>query len=391
MLQNDEIDFIQANLTADPYQIGLSAQKKSHLNRIKLIGQIQARQKLIEKLPSWVANSSIFFPSSLSIEQSSSEITSEFKASLLHGTIMDITGGMGVDVAAFAKIANKVIYIEKNEELSKITKYNHEILGFKNIEHIQGNGITYLKSSQETVDFIYADPARRNKIGHKVLLFKDCEPNVLDLLPLIKNGIKLLIKTSPLLDLERAIQELHGVEKIWIVCHHNEVKELLFMKSEHSNFNPNIDIMVLGDKTKNIFSGTLGDEKVAPIEIGGIHKYLYEAHAGILKAGFFKLIGLLGVSKLHVNTHLYSSDQLIADFPGRIFEVKKTGPYSAKWVMEALVNRQANISTRNFPDSPETIRKKFKLKDGGNQTLFAFRNHENILSIAIVEKVFTKQ
>lgn len=386
MLQPDEITFIQANLKADPYQIGLAAQKISDLNRIKLINQIQARQKLKEKLPTWTANPHLFFPSSLSIEQSSSEITSEFKAKLLHGKIIDITGGMGVDVAAFAKIANKVVYIEKNEDLATITKYNHAKLGFTNIEHVQGDGISYLKASQELFDFIYADPARRDKAGNKVLLFKDCEPNILEVLPFVKMGTQLLIKTSPLLDLDRAIQELQGVEKIWVVCHQNEVKELLFLKSTKSTFNPPIEIIGLAKETKIIFNGTLADEKAASIEINPIQKYLYEPHAGVLKAGFFKSMGTLGLQKLHVNTHLYSSNHLLEYFPGRIFNVLATGSYTSKWILETIKNRQVNIKTRNFPDSPETIRKKFKLKDGGNQTLFAYRNHENNLSLAYVEK-----
>ena len=386
MLSLEEQHFIQVHADQDPHQIALSGKKYPNFDLSKLANQIQARQKLALKLPSWVSHANLFFPPSISLEQASSEATANFKANIVHGNILDASGGMGVDSAAFAKKANQVVYVERQQDLKEITAYNHAQLGHTNIQHILGDGLAYLNQAVSTFDFIYLDPARRNAKGDKVLLFKDCEPNVLEFLPIIKDKSQLLLKTSPLLDLERAILELDGVDKIWVVCVKNEVKEILFLKSKNATLDPAIDIIELNFEHSVIFSGTLEAEKRKLTSIGPILNFLYEPHPGILKAGFFKLVETENMIKINSNTHLYSSKELDTKFPGKSFQVIETGPVDMGWLKKHLPNKQVNISTRNFPGKPEDLRKKLKLSDGGDLTLFGYRNHQNQVELALTQK-----
>ena len=386
MLSLEEQHFIQVHADQDPHQIALSGKKYPSYDLSKLASQIQARQKLAFKLPSWVSHANLFFPPSISLEQASSEATANFKANIVHGNVLDASGGMGVDSAAFAKKANQVVYVERQQDLKEITAYNHAQLGHTNIQHILGDGLAYLDQADSTFDFIYLDPARRNAKGDKVLLFKDCEPNVLDFLPLIKDKSQLLLKTSPLLDLERAILELDGVDKIWVVCVKNEVKEILFLKSKNATLEPAIDIIELNFEHSVIFSGTLEAEKRKLTNVGLISNFLYEPHPGLLKAGFFKSVETEDVFKLNSNTHLYSSKDLDTKFPGKSFQVIETGPVDMGWLIKHLPNKQVNISTRNFPGKPEDLRKKLKLSDGGDLTLFGYRNHLNQVELALTQK-----
>lgn len=386
MLSLEEQHLIQVHADQDPHQIALSGKKYPNFDLSKLASQIQARQKLALKLPFWVSHTNLFFPPSISLEQASSEATANFKANLVHGNVLDASGGMGVDSAAFAKNANQVVYVERQQDLKEITAYNHGQLGYTNIQHNLGDGLAYLNQADSTFDFIYLDPARRNAKGDKVLLFKDCEPNVLDFLPMIKDKSQLLLKTSPLLDLERAIVELGGVDKIWVVCVKNEVKEILFLKSNNSTLDPEIDIIELNFEDSIIFSGTLEAEKRRLTSIGPISNFLYEPHPGILKAGFFKLVETENMIKINSNTHLYSSKELDTKFPGKSFRVIETGPVDIGWLKKHLPNKKVNISTRNFPGKPEDLRKKLKLSEGGDFTLFGYRNHQNQVELALTQK-----
>ena len=386
MLSQEEQDFIQVHADQDPHQIALSGKKYPNFDLSKLASQIQARQKLARKLPFWVSHANLFFPASISLEQASSEVTANFKANIVHGNVLDASGGMGVDSAAFAKKENQVVYVERQQDLKEITAYNHAQLGCKNIQHVLGDGLAYLNQATTTFDFIYLDPARRNAKGDKVLLFKDCEPNVLDFLPTIQDKSQLLLKTSPLLDLDRAIFELNGVDKIWIVCVKNEVKEILFLKSKDATQNPLIEVIELNLKNSLLFSGTLETEKSKQTNFGPMSNFLYEPHPGLLKAGFFKSVETESIFKLNPNTHLYSSKDLDTKFPGKSFRVIETGPLDIGWLKKHLPNNKVNISTRNFPGKPDDLRKKLKLGEGGDFTLFGYRNYQNKVELALTQK-----
>ena len=373
MLQPEEIKFIQEHLQQDPSILALTAKKYPTLDIKKLAAQIQARQKLVDKLPTWVANPAIYFPAQISLEQASSEATALFKASLVKGNLIDITGGMGVDVWAFSQTCEKVTYVEQQTELVNRTRYNHAVLGLSNVNHEEGNGVDYISAD---FDWIYVDPARRDQQGNKVILFKDCQPNVLELLCYAKER-KLLIKTSPVLDIQRAIKELEGVEKVFVVAYQQEVKELLFVKSEFNLLNPPIDLIELANERSLLFTSSMEAEKEAKMNLGDAGNYIYEVHPTILKAGFFKKIQELGVWQLGQHTHLYSSNERVYDFPGKVYEKISSGPVQREWLIPHLGDLRANISTKNFPMKAEALRQKLKLKDGGEFTLFGIQNkHE---------------
>ncbi len=386
MLLENEIQFIQENLHRDPVAIALEAAKYPDLDVPRLVGQIKARQKLKDKMPQWVANERVFFPPALALEQSSSEDTAHFKASLLHGKVVDLTGGMGLDSYAFAQTGCEVAYIERQDDLTKITAFNHSVLRAGKIQHHTSDSINWLSESAELFDFLYVDPARRDGAGNKVVLLQDCEPNALELIPYINNKTSLLIKTSPLLDLDRAIKELQGVEKIYIVCVKNEVKELLFLKTAHSSEDPTIEVIELSQADSLLVEGKKSIESASICNFGPVSNYLYEPHAGVLKAGFFKSVAT-GLQKIAPNTHLYTSTELHTNFAGRTFEVLAEGPLEKKWIQTVLPAGKANISTRNFPIKADEIRKKFQLKDGGELTLFAFRDQANKNKVVLAKKI----
>jgi 16S rRNA G966 N2-methylase RsmD len=377
MLQPNEIEFITKNAERSPSDIALDACKFPELDIKKLAHQIQARQKMANKLPIWVENKQVCFPASISLEQSSSESTANFKASLVYGRLIDITGGMGVDTWAFAQTCTQVTYVEMQEELAAITKYNHEVLGVKNIAHFAKNGLDVLNEIE--IDWIYVDPARRNTQGEKVILFRDCQPNVLEVIAHHPNK-KILIKTSPVLDISRAVQELGGVSQVYVVSTKQEVKELLFVKAGNESLDPKISIIEEG---QIIFEGTHLIERNAENLIGSLNRYVYEAHPGVMKAGFFKSVLRDGLVQLGQHTHLYSSESLLKDFPGKVFEVIESGPVQGDW----LPVTQVNISTRNFPMTPEALRKKLKLKDGGAYTLFGIQNSSHKNELILTKKI----
>ena len=366
--------------------MALEASKYPSLDVPKLVGQIKARQKLKDKLPHWVANENVFFPPTLALEQSSSEDTAHFKACIVSGKVLDLTGGMGLDSFAFAQAGCEVTYVERQSELASITAYNHQQLQAGQISHFSEDSLDWLKLSKETFDFLYVDPARRDKAGNKVVLLQDCEPNAIELIPFVKDKTSILIKTSPLLDIDRAVKDLAGVEKVYIICVKNEVKELLFLKSIRSTEDPEIEVIELVHERPILFTGKKSTENAAEIRVSQPSRYLYEPHAGILKGGFFKSVGI-GLAKIASNTHLYTSEELYTNFAGRTFEIIEEGSLEKKWIQRVLPGRRANISTRNFPINPDEIRKKFQLKDGGELTLFAFRDQANKNKVVLGKKI----
>ena len=386
MLLETEIQFIQENLHRDPVAIALEASKYPDLDVPKLVGQIKARQKLKDKMPQWVANTQVFFPPSLALEQSSSEETAHYKASLVQGKIVDLTGGMGLDSYAFAQAGCEVDYVERQVDLAQITAYNHQQLNAGRIRHHATDSLNWLKEQKDAYDYIYVDPARRDKAGNKVVLLQDCEPNAVELIPYLTEKTSLLIKTSPLLDIDRAIKELEGVEKVYVICIKNEVKELLFLKTNYSSVDPEISIIELNQENPLLFKAKKSSETQSDIKFSDCKNYLYEPHAGILKGGFFKTVSA-SVTKIAPNTHLYTSEEADTKFPGRAFQVIAEGALDKKWLQEALPGKKANISTRNFPINADEIRKKFQLKDGGEFTLFAFREFSNKNRVVLAKKI----
>ncbi|MDT0554331.1 THUMP-like domain-containing protein [Urechidicola vernalis] len=353
----------------------------------EIVEQIESKKKCSSKLPTWFNASGIYFPNKLNIEQTSSELTAKYKSELINGkSIVDVTGGFGVDCYYFSKKFESVIHCDLNENLSKIVKHNYAQLDVSNIETFSTNGIEYVINSTNKFDWIYIDPSRRNDVKGKVFLLKDCLPDVPEnLSSLFKKSSNILIKTSPILDLKSAINELEFVKEIHIVAVKNEVKELLFLLEKDYTESINIKTVNILKQSNQTFNFELS------IESNSVYSqpltYLFEPNSAILKSGGFQNVSnQFQIAKLHQHSHLYTSENLIT-FPGRRFKIKANIQYDKKQLRKLIPTGKANITTRNFPQSVMDIRKKTKLKDGGKDYLFFTTNLDGKHIVLVCEKL----
>ncbi|AXG71923.1 16S rRNA m(2)G966-methyltransferase [Kordia sp. SMS9] len=374
ILQPEIQQFINDHLKTDPTKLLLKHKELSGIPFAEIMAQIQAKAKCEKKLPTWFSAKNIYYPNKLNIEQTSSEKTANYKANILKGnSLIDLTGGFGVDCYAFAKKFRKVTHCEISPQLSEIVAHNYKILKVENVETIAQNGIDYVQQTSQTFDCIYVDPSRRNDVKGKVFLLEDCLPDVVSHQEiLLKHANTVLIKTSPLLDITNGVRVLKHVKEIHVVAVQNEVKELVWLLDKNSK-GDDIAIKTVNLTTKETesFNFQLSEERQTEVCFGLPKKYLYEPNAAIMKAGGFSSIAnSFQLEKLHPHSHLYTANELI-DFPGRRFEVQKIVPFNKKVFKKELHLSKANITTRNFPVSVAAIRKKLTLADGGTDFLFA--------------------
>ena len=387
LLNIENQEFINNNLNSDIASLLLNQTLNTSVDKKVLIEQIEAKKKCEKKLPTWFNTENIYYPNKLNIEQTSSEITAKYKSEIVNGdSIIDITGGFGVDCFYFSKRFNSVTHCEINKELSDIVKHNCNQLRINNIECISGNGTDILNSLNTAFDCIYIDPSRRSDIKGKVFQLKDCLPNVPEFLELFfKYSKTILIKTSPLLDFTIGINELKHVKTIHSLAVNNEVKELLWLLERDYNREIEIKTINIQKENEQVFSFNLNEELEAEAPLSKPLSYLYEPNSAILKAGAFNILAKkLNLFKLHKHSHLYTSENLI-DFPGRSFKIENILPYNKKGFSKTKITK-ANVTTRNFPESVQNIRKKLKLKDGGKTYLFFTTNLNNEKQIIICSK-----
>ncbi|MDT0677344.1 class I SAM-dependent methyltransferase [Autumnicola musiva] len=388
LLQNDVQDFIRKNLKSDLSKLILKGSPFPDVSIQEIAAQIAGLKTAEKKLPTWFQTPGILFPPRLNLEQTSSEITAKYKASLVSGEkLIDITGGFGVDTFHFSKKAEKVQYCEINQELTEISGHNFEVLGADNINTHHTDGLQYLKTSSENFDWIFADPARRDEHGGKVFRLSDCQPDIpANLKLLFERSENILIKTSPLLDLSAGIEELESVAKIHIVAVENEVKELLWLLPKTPSEEVKVKTINFQKKGNQEFEAVLSTN-TAEIEFSFPEKYLYEPNAAIMKSGSFAALAeVTGTKKLHINSHLFTSEQ-IKNFPGRCFEIIDTVEFSRKHLKKSFGGKKANITTRNFPESVAEIRNKLKIKDGGKDYLFFTTNLNEEKIVLLCRKV----
>ena len=371
-------DYISKNLSTDVFKVILKKQIFPKVTNKEIAEQISAKAKSKKKLPTYFNTPNIYFPNKVNIEQTSSEKTAEFKSKIVTGnTMIDATGGFGVDSMYFSKGFKKTIYIEENKELFEIVKVNSNKLGLNNIKHLNDDGIEYVKKIDTVIDLLYIDPSRRNKENKKVHFLNDCSPVIdYDLIESLQNFKTILIKCSPIIDLKKTINDLKVVSKIYIVGINNEVKEVLFKLNKQSNNDIKIKCIDLSNRESDFeFSINEIDNKQNNYN-SEVLNYLYEPNSMILKSGAFGLICYrYDVKKLNTNSHLYTSKELI-DFPGRVFTVNSVVNYSKRNLKDLNISK-ANITTRNFPIDVKDIRKKSKILDGGEDYLFFTTNHTN--------------
>lgn len=365
--------FIEEHIDADVSTLALK-KAPQNVDLQFALKQIAARQVLKTKVPSWASNSHLEFGAHLALEQCSSERTARYKAMLVRGgTLVDLTGGLGVDCYFLAQNFTQTIYIEQQEELCRLAQHNFSVLN-ANISVEQDSAETYLEQMPE-VDVIFIDPARRDNLGRKTVALADCTPNVEELCSLLLNKAKnVLIKVSPMLDITLSVNALSHVKEVHVVALENECKELLLLLERGFEGDPELVCANLQRKSKPFLRFSLKNEQYTSATVAEAPKrYLYEPNAALLKAGLFKTISAYyHIDKLAVNTHLYTSEELFTEFDGRVFEVIAWAPFNKAVSRTLLADvSQANLSVRNFPLSVAELRQKLHLKEGGETYLFA--------------------
>ena len=387
---NPEIKtFIREHLNDDTNQLLLSAQRDPGIDVPFAVTQITARRHIKEKLPEWYANEELLYPSRLSVEQCSSEQTARYKAKLLQGKrFCDLTGGLGVDCFYFSQHAEEALYVERFPDYCEAARHNFRILQAPQIQVINANTLEILNTLE--TDTFYIDPARRSKTNKRTFALTDCEPDVLQLKPLLlQKAQRTIVKTSPMADIEETLRLLPETQEIHIIAVKNECKELLFILSDIVPIQQREMIKIHAvhlhpKQTAEIFTFTIQEEKEAPLQVTSeIGNYLYEPHAALLKSGAFKLIALrYGLRKLHRHSHLYTSHEPCTQFPGRCIQIEKQFNFSNKLLKQlAQELPKANLTIRNFPMTVDEFRKRSGIKEGGNTYLFAttIANEEKIV------------
>ncbi len=371
--------YIHENATTDLNKLILKGSPFAQVSVQEIAQQIEGKKKTKIKLPLWFETAQVYYPPKINIEQCSSHATALYKSNLIAGkSCIDLTGGFGVDSYYFSKKFETLVHCELNPTLSQIAKHNHQLFQSKNIDTVEGDSLAYLKETRLEFDWIYADPSRRNDTKGKVFLLEDCLPNIPENLDfLFEYSSQILIKNSPMLDIQRSLKELKFIKEIHVVAVQNEVKELLFFLKKNYREKVRVKTINITRKAPQYFSFCYGDQKTA--NYSDPQCFLYEPNAAILKSGAFQQVATqFKINKLHQHSHLYTSEVLVENFPGRIFKIKQQLKYDKKTLLKEFPLQKANITTRNFPETVAQIRKKTKLKEGGQEYLFFTTDlHEN--------------
>ena len=372
ILQKEVQLFLEKHLNESPAKMALKKSPFEGISSSELATQLDGKQRTRIKIPLWAATPGVYFPAKLNLEQCSSEKTALFKSSLIQeGTnLIDATSGFGVDSFYFSTRAKQVTSCELNPDLAQISSYNAKILSATNISVVAANGVDYiLNCSEEHFDYIYLDPSRRVQ-NKKVFLLDECEPNLVALQSdFFERSDVIISKLAPLLDISSALSMLVHVKDVYVVSLQNDCKELIFIQKKGYEGEPVIHAVRLFREQQQVVSFTYAEERAALVDYSVPLSYLYEPDVALTKAGAFKTIASrFGVKKLHKSTHLYTSDQKIPDFPGKVFMIKKVESFTEfKKKKSPLI---ADIIAKNFPLKTEEIKKKFKIKDAGDTFIF---------------------
>lgn len=375
-LSAETLHFIEEHAHEDVRQLALQAKKFPQVDVPAAVVQIAGRQIASVKVPSWYRIPEVLYPKHLSMEQCSSEVTALYKASLVEGeTFADLTGGFGIDCSFIARRFRQTDYVERQEELCALAEHNFPLLGLDIRVH-NSDGVAYLRQMQP-VDCLFLDPVRRDGHGGKTVAISDCEPDISELEDLLVEKAKtVMVKLSPMLDLSLALNMLKHVCEVHIVSVNNECKELLLILRKSpipSEIPIHCELIVNTDEHLH-FVFTQAQERTSDCPLAAqVEDYLYEPNASILKAGAFRsLTQSYPVKKLHASSHLYTSSRFIDDFPGRKFKVEAVSGFGKKELKAFLAGMEkANLTVRNFPSSVAELRKRLKLKEGGEDYLFA--------------------
>ena len=371
--------FIQAHLSDDPDRLLLSASRYPEIDMPFVVAQITARRQIKEKLPTWYQQEQLLFPAKIAAEQCSSEQTALYKQQLVTegDTLCDLTGGLGIDSYYFSRRVKQVYYIERFPSYCEVARANMATLGARNVVVLEGDSTQWL-DQLPAIDVFYVDPARRGEGNKRMFALSDCEPDLTQLLPrLLAKAPRVIAKLSPMADLRQTLALLPTTQAIHILSVKNECKELLFVigrEPRESAVPIHCVHLTKQAASDECFVCSLEAEQQAASHLATtLRRYLYEPNASVLKAGAFKQVACqFPVEKLQVSSHLYTSDHYLDRFPGRRFEVDEVIPFHSKSCKQlAGQSLQANVTTRNFPLTVEALRKKCRIREGGDIYLFA--------------------
>lgn len=410
MLTSADIQFIVDNEKGDVSRL-LLGKAPQGVNLQLCCKCIQAREKMKVKAPLWYANPSLVYPFSVSVEQGSSQTTALFKQKIIAGLFAesapvaentlrglvtaDLTGGMGIDSFFISQIADTHYYFERNGELCRATEYNLGQLGAGNIKFanrdVTADDCAVLSELEgKRVDILYIDPARRTQQGGKAILLQDYEPNVIDLQErMFAVSRHILVKVSPMADIKLNLKYLPKIKAVYVLSVDNECKELLFLLDrEHNGQEPIISCVDCNSRNGKMrsFNLTIKEEEESVANYSNsIGKYIYEPNKAVMKGGGYKLVSSrFNCGKLAPSTHLYTSNEYVDDFPGKIFSVEEVIPFNKKTLKDvARRYPKADITARNFPLDTNSLKKLSGIKDGGERHIFAvtLSNGDKILII----------
>lgn len=444
MFHQDTWDFIRKHAQDDVRKLALKRPDNPNVDLKEALVQIEGYQTARKKLPLWAENPQLVYPPRISMEQCSSEATALYKQQVvrrllqsLNGplSMADMTSGFGIDFSYLAPLFDRAYYIEQQEVLCRIAEHNLKVLGLEQAEVLHGDGVERMPE-KAPLTLVFIDPARRDQQGKKTVALSDCTPDLSAIQERIRSCSRFcMAKLSPMLDIHQALQELKGVIEVHVVSVDNECKELLLILASGKTENTT-EIATAGkrqetdcnlasatDKTEEVTANKLeGASTTSKSERNAVNKpeeiriccinlqkgeqqtfeytaqeeataeaiytdqpgaYLYEPNTSLLKAGAYKcLCARFGVRKLHPNSHLYTSDTPCADFPGRRFRVTGCRTFSKQDLKQIARDiPQANITIRNFPSTVQELRKKLKIKEGGDRYLFVttLKNEQHII------------
>lgn len=444
MFHQDTWDFIRKHAQDDVRKLALKRPDNTNVDLKEALIQIEGYQTARKKLPLRAENPQLVYPPRISMEQCSSETTALYKQQVVRRLLQsqkgplsmaDMTGGFGIDFSYLAPLFDHAYYIEQQEVLCRIAKHNLKVLGLEQAEVLHGDGVERMPE-KAPLTLVFIDPARRDQQGKKTVALSDCTPDLGAIQERIRSCSRFcMAKLSPMLDIHQALQELKGVSEVHVVSVDNECKELLLILASGKTENTTEfatagkrqetdgNLASVTDKTEEVTANKLeGASTTSKSERNAVNKpeetriccinlqkgeqqtfeytaqeeataeavytdqpstYLYEPNTSLLKAGAYKcLCARFGVRKLHPNSHLYTSDTLCTDFPGRRFRVTGSRTFSKQDLKQIARDiPQANITIRNFPSTVQELRKKLKIKEGGDRYLFAttLKNEQHII------------
>lgn len=444
MFHQDTWDFIRKHAQDDVRKLALKRPDSPNVDLKEALVQIEGYQTARKKLPLWAENPQLVYPPRISMEQCSSETTALYKQQVVRRLLQsqngplsmaDMTGGFGIDFSYLAPLFDRAYYIEQQEVLCRIAEHNLKVLGLEQAEVLHGDGVKRMPE-KAPLTLVFIDPARRDQQGKKTVALSDCTPDLSAIQERIRSCSRFcMAKLSPMLDIHQALQELKGVSEVHVVSVDNECKELLLILASGETENTteiatagkrqetDCNLASVTDKTEEVTANKLeGASTTSKSERNAVNKpeeiriccinlqkgeqqtfeytaqeeataeavytdqpgaYLYEPNTSLLKAGAYKcLCARFGVRKLHPNSHLYTSDTLCADFPGRRFRVTGSRTFSKQDLKQIARDiPQANITIRNFPSTVQELRKKLKIKEGGDRYLFVttLKNEQHII------------